>query len=216
MGVAIQSEKQWSTWMAEAQKGDRQCYSLLLKEISVVLKRFVYSRIHSPDLAEECVQDILLKIHSSRQSYHPNRPFGPWMFAIARHRIVDFYRKKGREEDLQEQNYFETLTDAQTYSLEEQLELREEVNRVLRSLPEKQRLAVLLLKFEGMSVKEVSAQLDLSESAVKVSAHRGYQVLKAYFGGESQASRRILPTRPQNENAWEPPFEESHSEETQP
>src|SRR5690349_13360971 len=79
--------------MRNAQDGDRQSYELLLKEVAVVLRTFIAKRVPSSEWVEDIIQDVLIAIHQDRHTYDPGRPFSPWMYAIARHRFLDFIRK---------------------------------------------------------------------------------------------------------------------------
>jgi RNA polymerase sigma-70 factor (ECF subfamily) len=86
----------WSVLMAHAQEGDRLAYRRLLEEITPYLRSLVARHGALSGEAEDAVQDILLTLHAVRHSYDPRRPFGPWLLTIARRRIVDRLRSRGR------------------------------------------------------------------------------------------------------------------------
>ena len=81
--------------MARAQDGDRAAYRRLLEDITPYLRSLAARhRVLSGEL-EDVVQDMLLTVHAVRHAYDPGRPFGPWLLAIARRRIVDRLRRRG-------------------------------------------------------------------------------------------------------------------------
>src|ERR1700722_4367757 len=89
-------DKDWSALMAAAQDGDGRAYGELLGAITPYLRVVARRAGLGPEEIEDGVQDILLTIHSIRQSYDPKRPFAPWLLAVARHRLIDRLRRRGR------------------------------------------------------------------------------------------------------------------------
>ncbi|HEY1411315.1 MAG TPA: sigma factor, partial [Rhodopila sp.] len=81
----------WDRMMAAAQVGDANAYRTLLAELAVWLRRY-YARRLPPAMTEDAVQDVLLAIHEKRHTYDPERPFGPWLAAIARYKWIDRLR----------------------------------------------------------------------------------------------------------------------------
>ena len=90
-------ELDWSILMAGAQSGDREAYRRLLEEITPYLRAQAARRHRDTGDAEDAVQDILLTLHAVRHTYDPNRPFGPWLLAIANHRLIDRLRRQRRQ-----------------------------------------------------------------------------------------------------------------------
>ena len=93
-----QGEKQLSEWMRAAQGGDRASYDKLLRQLLPALRVTVrYKRpFLQPADIEDLVQDILMSLHSVRATYDPERPFLPWLMAIARNRMADAAKRYGR------------------------------------------------------------------------------------------------------------------------
>ena len=85
-------ETRWSLLMGSAQSGSEADYRLLLSELSVVIKRYLLSRIGEHDFVEDCVQESLMAIHRARHTYDPSRRFRPWLFAIVKHKPIDMLR----------------------------------------------------------------------------------------------------------------------------
>lgn len=164
--------------MARAQDGDRSAYATLLVEVATLLTRFARKRVRQPEAREEIVQDTLLAIHRDRHTYDPARPFQPWMYAIARHRLFDHLDRQRRWRNN------ELLTHAGLEELAQQEpgiadQLSSALRRALSSLSHTQQQVIEMLKLEGCTVAEISQRTGLSVSMVKVTAHRGYKKLRA-------------------------------------
>lgn len=168
--------------MIEAQKGDKKAYTQLLTEISKIVKAFLSSRISSPEVAEDVSQEVLMSIHNARHTYDPNMAFSPWMFTIARHKMIDYFRKNGR---LRSREILDDETTLMMAAAESHFDTvdKEELTNFVDRLPEKQRNVVKLLKLQEYSVKEVASNLNMTESAVKVTAHRAYKSLRVKLEG---------------------------------
>lgn len=82
--------------MAAAQDGDRAAYRRLLENITPYIRSLAGRCFNQPADVEDAVQDVLLTIHLVRHAYDPNRPFGPWLVAIANRRIIDRLRRDTR------------------------------------------------------------------------------------------------------------------------
>ena len=167
-----------SDWMRKAQDGDREAYEALLHEVTAYLTIFVRKRLTEPDGVDDVVQETLISIHLNRHTYDPSRSFGSWMNAIALHRLIDLMRKRRRvraREHLgsSESEHVPTAVDSAPGQAAFQ-----GLQRALASLSGKQRQVIQLLKWEGFSVREVAERTGMSESSVKVTAHRGYRLLR--------------------------------------
>lgn len=160
------SEAEWSGWMAAAQRGDAQVYRRLLAEASVWLRRYFARRL-PPAIVDDAVQDTLLAVHLKRHTYAPERPFAPWLAAIARYKWIDRLRSlrhaaaEPLDEEVPVEGHEQRVTTA--YALD----------RLLGLLRPAQAQAIRLVKLEGYSVEEASAQTGQSVSLVKVNIHRG-------------------------------------------
>ncbi len=177
-------EAEWASWMAAAQDGDSALYERLLKSILPRLQGFVRVRLRDPTSAEDVVQTVLLSIHRARHTYRPERPFAPWMWAIARNAVIDAQRagsvRRRREVPLDEVG---EVAQAEA-ATPEHVSLSPQVSDALAQLPASQREAVELIHLKGLSVAEAAAQVGISPGALKVRAHRGYRALRAQLGAE--------------------------------
>lgn len=161
-----------------AQAGDEAAYREALGRIADRLRRFLRRRMQSmPDDVEDLVQETLLALHLQRGSYDPALPVGSWVFAIARHKLVDLWRRRGRHEALQDP--LDELDDAAMPAAHDEGFAQRDLGILLEGLPAAQRRAIVLTKIEGLSVAEAAQRTGASESAIKVQVHRGLKRLAA-------------------------------------
>lgn len=178
---------EWPGLMARAQAGDSLAYRRLLDGIAPLLRGVARRALREAADVEDTVQDILLTVHKARHTYDPARPFRPWLLAIARHRIVDRLRTRGRiaanEIALEIAHLGVAAEDPPPGGGLD--------GRVLQSglsaLPIRQREAVTLLKLEDLSLAEASARSGQSIAALKVATHRGIRRLRGLLAGRDGA-----------------------------
>jgi RNA polymerase sigma-70 factor, ECF subfamily len=170
------TEQQLSWLLRQAQAGDHAAYRQFLLETRELVRTFLRHRLRSTSALDDVLQETLLSIHRSRHSYDPARPIGPWIHAIALNRLRDFGRARKRQQDRaavdlewEKAMHAGGNGDAAPTSLRAALE----------TLSEAQREVIWLLKFEGYSVAEIAGRTGRSAGAIKVTAHRGYRVLRA-------------------------------------
>lgn len=171
----------WSALMLAAQGGDAAAYKRLLTEITPALKSFLRTRFFSRDHIEDIAQEILLAIHTARHTYRPEQPFRNWMYGVARHKMIDYMRKWGRQ-NANEINDDELVTFlADTSNNPEDTLSSKDLEEALARLPEKQRQVLLLTKVQGYSMAEAAGKLGMTETAAKVTAHRAYKKMKEWL-----------------------------------
>ena len=161
--------------------GDGESHACLLAALVPLLRSFYRRRLRDDeDNAEDLVQEALIAVHTRRASYDRGRPFTAWLYAIARYKLVDHFRRCRRFqpiEDLSEILVAEGFEDA-TLALMD-------VQRLLESLPAKQARLIRDTKLEGLSVTEAARSARVGISDVKVSVHRGLKSLAARFRGQT-------------------------------
>ncbi len=171
----------WGGLMARAQNGEQAAYRLLLEELTPYLRAVARRRLGQQEV-DDAVQDILLSLHSVRNTYDPARPFKPWLIAIAQRRLVDRLRRHLRraasETPLDEGV---TIADERANPHENVLDIRA-LRRAVGELPPRQKEAVLLLRLEEMTGKEAAAASGRAEGALKVSLHRAVESLRRMLG----------------------------------
>ena len=164
--------------------GDATAYRRFLAELTRHLRGFLRKRIpRFPDDVEDLVQEILLAVHNARHTYRSDEPLTAWVHAIARYKLMDFFRARARCECLNEpiDNYAEIFA----VTVDEPSEARRDISKLIERLPDKQRLSILHVKLQGLSVAETAQLTGLSESTVKVSVHRGLKALAARVRAET-------------------------------
>ena len=130
--------------------------------------------------AEDVVQETLLAIHLKRQSWDEEAPFGPWLRAIARHKMIDALRRRGRRITLPVDDFSEILADGGA----EPDMLAADVGRHLEFLPPGQRTIVQAIAIDGASIADAAARFSMTTGAVRVALHRGLSALARKFRTE--------------------------------
>lgn len=167
----------WTILMARAQAGDSAAYLSLLQEIAPYL-RVISARYHrDPRDIEDTVQDILLTVHSVRETYDPTRPFGPWLLGIANRRAVDRLRRQGRQR-AREYPLSRGHDAVTTPENVEETANRVRLHSAIDELPPAQRQAIRMLKLKEMSLKDASEESGMSISSLKVATHRALKSLR--------------------------------------
>ena len=168
--------------MRAAQQGDGVAYLELLRAITPRIRQTVRRRRGFAGAAEieDLVQDVLLSVHAVRTTYDASRPFGPWLTAIVRNRLVDGARRYARiarreviVDDI-DVTFFHLETNEQDANEGDTAALHEAV----RALPEQQRQAIELLKLKQLSLKEAAEVSGTSIGALKVATHRAMAALR--------------------------------------
>lgn len=172
-----EQEAELGRLMVAAQSGDRGLYEILLHRVTALAQGYVRRRVGDVPWGEDVVQECLIALHRARHTYDPARPFAPWLYAIVQNRLVDALRLQ-RRRLLRELQAIEGSHEPRSSGVQERDELRRDVRRAVAGLPDRQRQVIELLKFEELSVREVAARLGMSETNVKVTAHRGYRALR--------------------------------------
>jgi RNA polymerase sigma-70 factor (ECF subfamily) len=174
-GDSTASERR-ARWMAAAQRGDRAAYGALLDDIGPAVQQFVRRRIRDAEEAKDVYQDILMALHRAQRSYEPGRPFEPWFYAIAR-RVVARRRSERLARDARELRP-SVVPDV---PIESDGHLKLALEQALRHLSADQRQAFELLKLEGLSVERAAPRAGTTVGALKVRAHRAYQILRRFL-----------------------------------
>lgn len=182
--IRKKEDEKYANKMRQAQQGDNQAYETLLKEITPLIAGFIYNRIGKKSDNDDILQEILIAIHRSSQTYNTQRSFKGWMFAIADHKLKDYFRSYYRKRILTQVD-FEDVKDFITDDVTNDNPLGESLIDLVDELPEKQKKIIYMMKVEGYTAKEVALAMKMSVSAVKVAAHRAYKIIgKRYSAKE--------------------------------
>jgi RNA polymerase sigma-70 factor (ECF subfamily) len=167
--------------MRAAQRGCAQSYARLLADIVDSFGHVAGGDIKRlglhPSDAEDVVQETLLAVHIKRHTWSADRPFLPWLRAIARHKALDMARRRGRRIEVPLEDVADTLP-APMPPPDHAVPLQ----RLLDELPRRQRQVVEALAMNGASVQETAHRLNMSRGAVYVAFHRALAAMAMKFG----------------------------------
>ena len=172
----------WEELAILSQSGDKRAYKQLLSEIAPYIKLRISGSLANPDWSEEIMQEVLISVHKSLKSYSADRPFKPWLNAITQFRRTDFLRKHYKNKSAKEASQENTDIFSDNVTHDSHAGELLDIEKALGKIPYKQRKIFKLMKIEGYSAVEVAEEMDMSVSAVKVSAHRTAGKLKEMLG----------------------------------
>jgi RNA polymerase sigma-70 factor, ECF subfamily len=172
--------------MLRVKEGDGASFALLLEKHRRPVIHFLYRMVQNPAAAEDLAQEVFLRVYRSRETYEVSAKFTTWLFRIATHLALNWLRdgRQSRNQESLDENageFGQIQVPDQRPSVEQRLlrEARmEEIRRAVAALPEKQRAAVLMHKYEEMEYSQIAKVLSCSESAVKSLLFRAYETLR--------------------------------------
>jgi len=173
--------------MLDVKAGDEASFDFLLQKYRMPLVNFLYRMVRDTATAEDLAQEVFLRVYRARKQYSPSAKFTTWLFRIATNLALNSVRDNRYHK-------LETSLDAPVEEDEAPMQLRspemridehlleqaraEIIRRAIASLPEKQRAAVLLHKYEEMDYGEIAKIMECSESALKSLLFRAYETLR--------------------------------------
>jgi RNA polymerase sigma-70 factor, ECF subfamily len=173
--------------MLEVKAGDDSSFDLLLRKYRSPLVNFLYRMVRDTATAEDLAQEVFLRVYRARKKYSPSAKFTTWLFRIATNLALNSVRDN-RHHQMEvsldappEEDEAPMELPAREMRIDEHMVERdrsETIRRAVASLPEKQRVAVLLHKYEEMDYGEIAKILDCSESALKSLLFRAYETLR--------------------------------------
>lgn len=170
-------DAEWSQMMQAAIGGDEGAYRRLLTDLSRALRAIVrrgFGGIGAgPNDVEDVVQEVMLAIHLKRHTWDQAKPIGPWIMAIARNKMIDDLRRKGRRTEVP----IEGMLDVLEAGGHEDAIHAHDVTRVLNCLNGRNRDIVQAITLDGHSAQDVAKRLGMTEVAVRVSLHRSLKAL---------------------------------------
>ncbi|MFZ0411789.1 MAG: sigma-70 family RNA polymerase sigma factor [Candidatus Acidiferrales bacterium] len=173
--------------MLDVKAGDDASFELLLRKYRTPLVNFLYRMVRDTATAEDLAQEVFLRVYRARNQYSPSAKFTTWLFRIATNLALNSIRDNRRR--LLENSLDAPAGDdeaprelpARDMRIDEHMVERDRadfIRRAVMSLPEKQRVAVLLHKYEEMDYSEIARIIDCSESALKSLLFRAYETLR--------------------------------------
>jgi RNA polymerase sigma-70 factor, ECF subfamily len=174
--------------MLRVKEGDDESFRLLLEKYRNPVIHFAYRMVQDRAISEELAQEVFLRVYRSRQTYEPTARFTTWLFRIATHLALNWLRDGRKErgqqrldDDRDGEKPVREVAD-RLPSVEQHMVYQsrlQEVRDAIALLPDKQRAAVLMHKYEEMEYAQIAGVLECSESAVKSLLFRAYETLRA-------------------------------------
>jgi RNA polymerase sigma-70 factor, ECF subfamily len=177
--LSPETDARLSGLLRAALGGDEAAYDRFLRDVAGLVRAAALGRLGSssePD-PEDVVQETLLAIHMKRHTWRQDEPVGPWVHAIARYKIVDVFRRRGRVVTVDIDDFSNSLAGEDAPVVHER-----DIERALQGLTDGQRQVVSAISLEGRSIAETAERLDMKENAVRVALHRGLAAIATRFG----------------------------------
>ncbi|MCS7025117.1 MAG: RNA polymerase sigma factor [Bryobacteraceae bacterium] len=172
--------------MLRVREGCLSSFALLLERHRSAVIHFLYRMVQNQAVAEELAQEVFLRVYRSRQSYEPTAKFTTWLFRIATHLALNYLRDERHERG--QESLDSQLIEGLARQVPDRLPTveqcligdvrRREIQNAIQQLPDKQRAAVLMHKYQEMEYSQIAAALGCSESAVKSLLFRAYENLR--------------------------------------
>ena len=178
---ADETEMRLRGLMLASLDGDASAYRMLLADLTRYLRPWFARRLSPAHAshAEDLVQETLLAVHTRRETYDRTRPFTAWLHAVAHHKFVDHVRRYAIRPTVPLED------DAPIFSTDDSANAadRRDVETVLSQVPPRTSDLIRQTRLEGATVAEAAARHGITETAAKVSIHRGLKALMGKFAG---------------------------------
>ena len=195
--------------MLGVKEGDDSSFDFLLQKYRSPLVNFLYRMVRDRATAEDLAQDVFLRVYRARKEYIPGAKLTTWLFRIATNLALNSLRDNRHEKMAvsldapagDEEDSAPRDLPAREMRIDQRLLERDRVafiQRAIASLPEKQRAAVLLHKYEEIDYTEIAKILDCTEAALKSLLFRAYENLRVQLTPlvNPQAPQRAVERRP--------------------
>lgn len=190
----VMTELSDSEIMLRAKAGDDLAFDYLVQKFRRSMVAFMYRMARNQSIAEELAQEVFLRVYRSRESYAAEAKFSTWLYRIATNLALNHLRdtrnergevKVSLDETDEESGKKVDVADSHR-TIEEEMVRRERMQQIrshVQALPERQRLAVIMHKYQEMDYREISKVLKMSESATKSLLFRAYETLREKLKG---------------------------------
>jgi RNA polymerase sigma-70 factor (ECF subfamily) len=171
-------ETELARLMRAALAGDERAYTEFLRRAACLVRGFARRKVVQGAIdPEDIVQETLLAIHMKRHTWRDDAPVTPWLYAIARHKLIDAFRHRGRRVEVEIGEIPETFAEPEPETIRDR-----EIRRALETLAPGQRSVVAAVSVDGLSISETAKSLGMTETAVRVSLHRGLTAIAQRVG----------------------------------
>ncbi len=172
-------EARLKAWMLQALSGDVRAYEQFLEQVARMMRAYLTQsmRKRSPDQIEDLVQEVLFSIHRKKHTFQTQMPIRPWVYAIARYRMIDYFRSEKTKPTFV--TFEEDIEAASLSALNSESPVTDmDLETLLADLSPKQRELILLAKVDGVPLAELATRYKMSLSSVKVTLHRTLKSLR--------------------------------------
>jgi RNA polymerase sigma-70 factor (ECF subfamily) len=176
-GLDGRDENELAQLMRAAIAGDERAYDSFLRQVAGLVRGFARRKVQGGIDPEDVVQETLLAIHMKRHTWRHDAPVTPWVYAIARHKLIDAFRRRQRRVEIEIGEIAEIFAEPEPETISDR-----EIRRALEMLAPGQRSVVVSISVDGHSISETAKRLGMSETAVRVALHRGLTAIARRFG----------------------------------
>ncbi len=177
----MKPERHWETLVRQAQQGDKQAYHRFLEEVYPFIQQQVRSKMGGVLFSvDDVTQECLIGIHRSLASWHPSKALHPWLMAIIRNKIADYFRKNMKiikNEQSVEPDLVTYQADETNIMIEQSNNDSERLGAIMEALPDDQKRAIILTKLDGMSYKAAAKEEAITEATLRKRISRGYKTI---------------------------------------
>jgi len=168
-------EADWADLLRAANRGDAGAYSRFLRDVAPVIRGIARARGGGlgESAVEDVVQDVLLAVHAKRHTWRDTERVEPWLYAIARHKVIDAFRRRGGRIDVPIEDFAEVLPAPDAPDPTE----RSDMLKVIGELAPREAEIVRAIGLDGENVAETAARHGMTVTAVRVSLHRSMKRL---------------------------------------
>jgi RNA polymerase sigma-70 factor (ECF subfamily) len=175
--------------MLRVKTGDESAFQYLVEKYRRPMVSFMFRMAHNAAAAEDLAQEVFLRVYRSREGYEPSAKFTTWLYRIATNLAVNHARDTRNERpdrtvslDEPDDDTGQTMDVPDASLTAEEAILRRErlaaIRQRVQALPERQRMAVVMHKYQHMDYRQIGEVLKLSESATKSLLFRAYETLR--------------------------------------
>jgi RNA polymerase sigma-70 factor (ECF subfamily) len=181
--MALESDLQL---MLRVRDGDAASFEVLLRRYRLPMVRYFRRMMRDQEMAEDLAQEVFLRVYKSRERYQPEARFTTWLYRIATNLALNAIRDRKDEisdtagDDCDGGHLLERFADPQP-TVEQRLMQRDRerlIRQAIEGLPDNQRVAVILHKYQEVDYRQIAGVLRVSESAVKSLLFRAYETLR--------------------------------------
>lgn len=177
--MASDDETALAELLRAALAGNEAAYGQFLQQVSRLVRALARRKLGSGTRVEpeDIVQETLLAIHAKRHTWRSDQMVMPWVYAIARYKIIDAYRRRGRMVEVDIDDFADRLEAEQPDTVSDR-----EIAKAVDGLSDGQKRVVRAISVEGRSIAETARELGMKETAVRVALHRGLAAITQRFG----------------------------------